>query len=193
MESLLAATGSWEDQDQGRDVGILLRTFQRPLTHKKCTHVLYFIITLWLLNASKTSKTLCWAVLSCFSHVRLCVTPWTVAIQDPVSMRFSRQEYWSRLSFPSLPNSGIEPASLTSPELARGFFTTSANGAGYFFLNNPRRSLSTWTGGKMSSRCWGVAWTACSWIHRDCCVPTWRDKEVTGALHCEPAGCLSNY
>ena len=34
------------------------------------------------------------------SRVRLSVTPWTVA-QAPVSMEFSRQEYWSRLPFPS--------------------------------------------------------------------------------------------
>ena len=42
------------------------------------------------------------------------VTPWTVACQAPLSMGFSRQEYWSRLPFPSpgdLPNPGIEPGS----------------------------------------------------------------------------------
>ena len=47
--------------------------------------------------------------LSC---VRLLATLWTVAHQAPVSMGFSRQEYWSGLSFPSpgdLPSSGIEP------------------------------------------------------------------------------------
>ena len=56
------------------------------------------------------------------SHVRLFVTPWTVANQAPRSMKFSRQEYWSRLPFPSprdLPNPGIEPK---SPELAGRFF-----------------------------------------------------------------------
>ena len=48
------------------------------------------------------------------SHVRLFVTPWTVAHQAPQSMGFSRQEYWSGLSFPSpggLPDPGIEPRS----------------------------------------------------------------------------------
>ena len=42
------------------------------------------------------------------------MTPWTVACQAPLSMRFSRQEYWSGLSFPSpgdLPDPGIEPGS----------------------------------------------------------------------------------
>ena len=52
-------------------------------------------------------------VLSHFSCVRLFVNPWTVAHQAPLSMGFSRQEYWSRLPFSSsgdLPK--IEPASL---------------------------------------------------------------------------------
>ena len=41
-------------------------------------------------------------------------TPWTVAHQDPLSMGFSRQEYWSGLPFPSrgeLPDPGIKPRS----------------------------------------------------------------------------------
>ena len=48
------------------------------------------------------------------SRVRLFATPWTVAYQAPLSMGFSRQEYWSGLPFPSpgdLPNPGIEPGS----------------------------------------------------------------------------------
>ena len=46
------------------------------------------------------------------SRVLLFATPWTVAYQAPLSMGFSRQEYWSGLPFPSpgdLPNPGIEP------------------------------------------------------------------------------------
>ena len=42
------------------------------------------------------------------------MTPWTAAHQAPLSMRFSRQGYWSRLPFPTpgdLPNPGIEPGS----------------------------------------------------------------------------------
>src|SRR5574337_748134 len=35
-----------------------------------------------------------WDLLSCFSHVRLCVTPWTAAYQASLSMGFSRQEHW---------------------------------------------------------------------------------------------------
>ena len=39
-------------------------------------------------------------LLSRFSCVRLCVTPWTAAHQAPLSMGFSRQEHWSGLPFP---------------------------------------------------------------------------------------------
>ena len=52
------------------------------------------------------------------SHVWLFMTPWMVAHQAPLSMGFSRKEYWSRLPYPTpgdLPNPGIEPESLTSP------------------------------------------------------------------------------
>ena len=48
------------------------------------------------------------------SHVQLFGTPWTVDCQAPLSMEFSRQEYWSGLSVPSLgdlPNPGIKPGS----------------------------------------------------------------------------------
>ena len=60
------------------------------------------------------------------SHVQFFETPWTAACQAPLSMEFSRQEYWSGLPFPTpgnCPSLGIEPASLVSPALAGGFFT----------------------------------------------------------------------
>ena len=72
--------------------------------------------------------TLC-CVLSCFSHVQLSATPWTAAHQAPLSMGFSRQEYWSGLPCPppgGLPDPGIESSSHMSPALAGGFFTTTA-------------------------------------------------------------------
>ena len=52
-------------------------------------------------------------MLSCFSHVQLFVTPWTIAHQAFLSMRFSKQ-YWSGLIPPpgDLPDPGIEPKSL---------------------------------------------------------------------------------
>ena len=62
-----------------------------------------------------------------FSCVQLFVTPWTVAHQAPLSMGFSRQEYWSGLPCPSpgdLSDPGIKPAFLMSPALTDAFFTT---------------------------------------------------------------------
>ena len=67
-------------------------------------------------------------MLSCFGSVQLFATLWTVAHQAPLSMGFSRQEYWRGLPCPpprDLPNPGIEPSSLMSPALAGRFFTTS--------------------------------------------------------------------
>ena len=55
-------------------------------------------------------------MLCILSHIQLFATPWTVACQAPLSMEFSRQEYWSGLPFPSpgdLPDPGIEPGSPT--------------------------------------------------------------------------------
>ena len=60
-------------------------------------------------------------MLNRFSRVFLLATQWTVARQAPLSMGFSRQEYWSALPFPlpgDLPDPGIEPGSLTSPSSA---------------------------------------------------------------------------
>ena len=65
-------------------------------------------------------------MLSCFSHVRLFVTPLTVACQAPLSMGFSWQEHWSGLPFPSpgdLHNSGIIPEVSCVSCTADGFFT----------------------------------------------------------------------
>ena len=62
------------------------------------------------------------------SRVPLFVNLWTVALQAPLSTEFSRQEYRSGLPCPSpgdLPDPGIKPASLMSPALAGGVFTTS--------------------------------------------------------------------
>ena len=75
---------------------------------------------------------MCVCVLSC---IQLFVTPWATACQAPVSMEFSRQEYWSELSFPSpgdLPDPRIEPMSLASPALAGRFLTTAPSGKPHF-------------------------------------------------------------
>ena len=67
-------------------------------------------------------------LLSCFSSIQLFVTPWTVAHQAPLSMRFSSQESWSGLRSPppgDLYDPGIKPKPLMSPVLGDGFLTTS--------------------------------------------------------------------
>ena len=69
----------------------------------------------------------CMCMLSCFSCVQLFATLWTIACQAPLSMGFSRQEYWSglpRLPRGDLPEPEIKCTSLPSPALAGGFFTT---------------------------------------------------------------------
>ena len=66
-------------------------------------------------------------MLICQSCVWLFVTPWTVTLQVPLSMGFSRQEYWSGLSFPpagDISDPGIEPTSPVTPALAGRFFIT---------------------------------------------------------------------
>ena len=69
-------------------------------------------------------RSLVLCVCSVASHVRPFASLQTVAHQSPLSMEFSRQEYWSGLPFPppgDLPDPGIEPA---SSALAGVFFTT---------------------------------------------------------------------
>ena len=65
------------------------------------------------------------------SHVQFFANLWTVARQAPLSMGFSRQEYWSGLPFllpRDLPDPGIELVSPVPPALADRFFTTEPPG-----------------------------------------------------------------
>ena len=69
------------------------------------------------------------SMLRCFTCVQLFVILWIETCQAPLSMGFSRQEYWSGLPCPppwALPDPTIEPVSLTFSELAGRFFYTSA-------------------------------------------------------------------
>ena len=71
-------------------------------------------------------------LLSRFSHVWLFETPWIVALQAPLSMGFSRQEYWSGLPCPppgDFPHLGIEPASSVAPTLQAGSLLLSHQGS----------------------------------------------------------------
>ena len=97
----------------------------------------FYLQKFWLLNRKKhVQYTLCThaclcvcvvCVLSGFSHVWLFVNPWTIALQAPLSMGFSRQENWSGFLCPppgDLPDPGIESTPLMSPAMAGRFFTT---------------------------------------------------------------------
>ena len=75
-----------------------------------------------------------WCVLSCFSRVQLFVTLQTVALQAPLSMAFSRQEYWGGLPCPppeDLPDPGMEPVSLMSLALTAGSLPLAPPGKPY--------------------------------------------------------------
>ena len=76
-------------------------------------------------------------IILCIRDMHMCLvvsssaTPWTVACQAPLSMEFSKQEYWSGLPFPppgDSPYSGIKPAYHAPPVLAGRFFTTAPRG-----------------------------------------------------------------
>ena len=68
--------------------------------------------TILLLDYNKNFQLGLMCVCQLLNNVQLFVSPWTVAHQAPLSMKFSRQEYWSGLPCPSvgdLPDPGIEP------------------------------------------------------------------------------------
>ena len=98
-------------------------------------HLAHFLLPVSSFSGKTWEKrhleTAVWTLLLLRSHlsrVQLCATPWTAAHQAPLSMGFSGQEYWSGVLVPSpgdLPDPGMEPASLVSPPLGSGFFTTS--------------------------------------------------------------------
>ena len=101
-------------------------------------------------------------MLSHDSHVCLFVTLWTVAHQAPLSMGFSRQEYWSGLPCPAtgdLPDLGTEPTSLVSLALAGGFFITISTWEESHTLLKPLRWFSWW-----------LSWSR---IHLQCGRPSW--------------------
>ena len=86
------------------------------------------LVTLNICKKPHTDCVLCVCVCECahvhtLSRASLFATPWTIAHQTPLSIEFSRQEYWSGLPFPSprdLPHLGIKP---TSPMLAEVLYS----------------------------------------------------------------------
>ena len=80
------------------------------------------------------------ALVKSLSRVRLFATLWTIARQAPLSMGFSRQEYWSGLPFPSpgdLPNPGIESG---SPALQADALSSEPPGKAYTILRFKKRA-----------------------------------------------------
>ena len=89
----------------------------------------------------------CACVLRCFRHVWPSATLRTVALQAPLSMGFSRQEYWSWLPFHppgDLPGLGMEPASPAPPELQEESLPPSRQG-GPLVPALGAQNLSHWT------------------------------------------------
>ena len=71
------------------------------------------------------------------SRVQLFVTPWTIAHQAPLSVGFSKQDYWSGLPFPfpgDLPDPGIETVFLVSPAFPGRFFITGPPGKPLYYI-----------------------------------------------------------
>ena len=126
------------------------------------------IVTLLTRNHSVLSL----ALFGLTGDVQLIETPWTEAHEAPLSMKFSRPEYWSRLPFPSpgdLPDPGIELACLMSAALAGIFFSTKPwqqiianNSMGYHSpsfarktrLNLLKARIKTFFPASVSSRVW---------------------------------------
>ena len=117
---------SWNSPGQNSGVGSLslLQESNQCLLH--CRWTLYqwsyqgspicICMYMYIHTHTHTHIYIAACVLSFFSCVRLFVTLWIIASQAPLSMGFSRQEYWNRFPFPSpgeLPKPGIQPRSPT--------------------------------------------------------------------------------
>ena len=76
-------------------------------------------------------------MLSCFSCVRLFVTLWTIVCQAPLSMGFSRQEYWNKLPCPppgDLPDPAIKPMAPAAPALQEVSLPLSHRGTPHCYM-----------------------------------------------------------
>ena len=92
------------------------------MSSSSCGKDLNWALITAAITAVILTECLCVCMLSCFSRVRLCATLWTAVCQAPLSMGFSRQEYWSGCHDllqginPTrfVPNPGIKPTCVKS-------------------------------------------------------------------------------
>ena len=109
---------------QGTLKGLFSRGSSQPRNWAQVSHISGRFFNRWAIReAHKEASVRAHSLWLC----QLFMTLWTIAHQTPLSMGFSRQEYWRVLPFPypeDLSDPGIEFTSLTSPALACGFFTT---------------------------------------------------------------------
>ena len=113
------------------------------------TFTLHNVICQLYLNKNKFKKyiNLDVGVLNRFSRVWLFETPWTVLHQGPLSMGFSKQEYWSGLPCPplgDLPKPGIEPGSLAAPALLVDSFPNEPPGKLNAYTYSEVNSTTNW-------------------------------------------------
>ena len=98
--------------------------------------------------------------LCCFSHVQLC-DPIDIARQAPLSMGFSRQEYWSGLPClppEDLPNPGIKLSSLTSPALAGRSFTSCATWEAHIIIHLSKHAMNSTKSKSKGKLCMDFGW-----------------------------------
>ena len=144
--------------------------------------IMRYLISRWMHHAVNvkqlnTMMRLCVraCVLSPFSRVRLFAPLWTRASQTPLSMGFSRQEYWNALPCPpprDLPDPEIEHRSLTSSALAGEFFTTSKchlESLWWDYKHHVKSLLKRWVEHMHPEGfgTWSCIWLIIIWEHRE--------------------------
>ena len=127
------------------------------LPHRINVYFVFIYENSSLSSLSACSLTLCVCIISCFRCFRVFVTLWVVACQAPLSMGFSRQEYWSRLAWPppgDLPNPENEPVPFASSALQVDSLSTEPPGKPILSYSMPhkcQRPQPPWPPGPMSS------------------------------------------